>query len=437
MRHFLFWGMLFFMIVLIATAQAGNDGFVLIKGTVFQSGDVGRENRPTVRIEDFEILDHPLTNQEYKLFIDAAGYQPPPHWQNGSIPAGKEQYPVIFVNRKDVQAYLHWRSKKEGRKYRLPTIIEFEYAARGGLNGKIYPWGDGEPTNKANYNKDNKRRFDNWQQYLQSAKKGVKNGYGLYGMAGNIWQMTINRDDPATKRWQYRIEDFEVLENSMMGGSWVNTVDYLRCGFRTGLSPGIRHPNAGFRPVREPNPGDWNIQNRKLTAVALDKNRICLSWALLKGDQKSTHFNVYRSDRRNHAGFLVNKNPVTSGTMFIDEQLAPGKRYHYYVRPVSVNGSEGSRSEWVGVTLEEKEQYDPIVTTFKPLFNKGGLVPIFGELNGDGALDCVIRLDNGNKEMSQDPGLPPHGAGRCGARISVITITATAALIMCLLMCGI
>ncbi|MBN2411627.1 SUMF1/EgtB/PvdO family nonheme iron enzyme [candidate division KSB1 bacterium] len=406
MRKNMFRGIIFLLLVLFVSVWATDDGFILIRGAVFQSGDVRRENRQSVRIEDFEILDHPLTNQEYKQFVDDTGYRSPLHWEKGKIPEGREQSPVIFVNRTDVRAYLHWRSKKENRHYRLPTSVEFEYAARGGLKNKIYPWGDDNPEDRANYNRDNKRRFDQWQFYLKPATWGFKNGYGLYGMAGNVWQMTINREDPATKRWQYRIEDFDELENSMMGGSWSNTADYMRCGFGAGLGPGIRHPNAGFRPVREPNPGDWDIQFRKLTGVALDNNRICLSWALLKGDDKIKGFYIYRAEQRNHAGFLINEKPVESGTMFIDTNLTPGKRYHYYIRPVDAGGNQINSSERVGVTLEEQEKYDPVVTTFKPLYNQGGLVPIFGELNGDGALDCVIRLDNGNKEMSQDPGLP-------------------------------
>ena len=406
MRENKYWGIIILLQLLFVAAWATEDGFVLIKGATFQSGDVRRENRPTVRIGDFEILDHPLTNLEYKRFIDATGYQPPLHWQDGQIPEGKEQYPVIFVNRSDVKAYLQWRSKTENRLYRLPTSVEFEYAARGGLKGKIYPWGDNEPGDRANYNKNNKRRFDLWQRYLEPAARGFKNGYGLYGMAGNVWQMINNHDDPAIRKWQYRIKDPDILEKSMMGGSWSNTADYMRCGFSAGLGPGIRHPNAGFRPVREPNPGDWNRQNRKLTAVVLDRSRIVVTWALLKGDDKVTGFNVYRAGRRHHDGFLITKEPVLSGTMFVDTNLTSGKRYFYYIRPIDSKGEEGSRSEWVGVTPEEKDRYDPVVTTFKPLYKQGGLVPIFGELNGDGALDCVIRLDNGNKEMSQDPGLP-------------------------------
>ena len=184
--------------------------------------------------------------------MDATGHQAPLHWEGGKIPAGKEEHPVIFVNRMDVDAYLRWLTGREGRIYRLPTTVEFEYAARGGLAGKSYPWGDDEPGERANYDARGDRRFDRWQDYLQPARWGPKNGYGLYGMAGNVWQMTVDNHDPATVRYKYRITDLAEIENAVMGGSWARGQSYLGCGRRLGISSGIRHPDLGFRPVRQP-----------------------------------------------------------------------------------------------------------------------------------------------------------------------------------------
>ena len=59
-----------------------------------------------------------------------------------------------------------------------------------------------------------------------------------------------------------------------MGGSWARSEDYLRCGYRLGISGGIRHPDLGFRPVREPEPGDWAIRNRNLCAIALGDGKM-------------------------------------------------------------------------------------------------------------------------------------------------------------------
>ena len=196
------------------------EGFVHIKEAVFRRGTGTRQNGSRVRIEDFEILNHPVTNAEYKVFVDETGHPTPQHWDGGRIPEGKADHPVIFVNRTDVLAYLRWLTEKEGRIHRLPTTVEFEYAARGGLTSKIYPWGDEDPQGRANHDVQGDRRFDRWQEYLKPARWGSANGYGLYGMAGNVWQMTANHHDPATARYKYRIEDPAVIESSVMGGSW-------------------------------------------------------------------------------------------------------------------------------------------------------------------------------------------------------------------------
>ena len=388
-----------------ARADVVPQGFILIRENTFSPGiGCSDQNRPKVRIEDFEILDHAITNAEYGVFIRETGYPAPLYWMDGKIPAGKEDLPVIYVNRRDVDEYLRWLSKKDGRIYRLPTTVEFEYAARGGSIGKKYPWGNDHPKGKANYNSGDERSFDIWDEYLKPATWGAKNGFGLYGMSGNVWNMTGYNFDPAMMRYQYRIENPVLLVGIIMGGSWARGIEYLQCGYQLGLSPGIRHPDVGFRPVREPKGTDWSIHHRKLCAVSQGDGKIMLSWALLASDKKSTGFDIYRASSRNHAGFRVTKTPVNKSTTFIDEGLATGKRYHYYVRPFDKNGQKGRRSEWVSITITEDAS--SIITTFEPLYKQGTLVPVFGDLDGDGTMDCLVRMDNGNSEMSQDPGLP-------------------------------
>ncbi len=385
--------------------ETGLKGFVFIKGGVFRSGDMLTDSiRREVRVEDFEMLDHPLTNAEYKKFTDATGYRLPLHWIGGKIPAGKEDYPVIFVNRADVDAYVKWLSKLDGRVYRLPTTIEFEYASRGGLKDKKYPWGDDDPEGKANFDQRANRRFDRWQDYLQPARSNKANDYGLYNMAGNIWHLTVNLLDPAVTPFKYRITDVPTLEGSRMGGSWARGKEYLRCGNQSELSSAVRHPDLGFRPVRQPEGADWRTQSRKLCAASCGNGQVFISWAFSENDTKTTRFNVYRSDSRNHAGFLINTKPIENNTTFRDSGLISGKRYHYYIRPVDPNGKEGRRSEWAGITAGETE--NSVVVTFKPVCKPGAVVPVFGDLDGDGTADCVIRLGNGNYEMTQDPGVP-------------------------------
>jgi len=381
------------------------DQFLRIDEISYYRGTPSLSSMPNVHLLAFEILDHSVTNAEYKAFVQATGWRSPLHWKDGQIPKGFDDYPVIYVNREDVRAYLQWVSEQDnGRMYRLPTTLEYEYAQRSGRADQQYPWGNDDPAGHANYDPGQNRDFSRWQEYLQPARWGKPNGFGLYNMSGNVWNMTIDNHDPATERWKYRIKDTDLLEKSVMGGSWARDASYLRCGRRMGNQPGIFHPDLGFRPVREPDGADWRTVNRSLSGVSPEPGSVVLSWALLDASEKSLAFNVYRATERTHAGFKVNREPVRNSTMFVDQNLDMGERYHYYVRPLDATGQEGRRSEWKGVTVGETGSR--VLVEFKPLYKQGNLVPIFGDLDGDGAMDCVIRMDNGNTEMSQDPGLP-------------------------------
>jgi formylglycine-generating enzyme required for sulfatase activity len=178
--------------------------FVAVKGIQYEWQD------RIINISDFEILNHPITNLEYKVFIDDTKYPAPLHWEKGIIPDGKEDYPVIFVNRDDAEAYTRWLTQITGRVHRLPTPFEFEIAARGEKkNNYRYYWGNNEAlltTENINFNESMDRKYDQWKVYLKPAKWGLKNEIGLYQMAGNVWQLVGQNEDPFMAPWIFRIE---------------------------------------------------------------------------------------------------------------------------------------------------------------------------------------------------------------------------------------
>jgi len=115
-------------------------------------------------------------------------------------------------------------------------------------------------------------------------------------------------------------------------------------------------------------------------------------------------FHIYRSGRRDAAGERVTSEPVRDSTNYMDRAAPAVARLYYRVRAVSAAGQEGPPSEWAAV--EPGGPRTGLIAVFEPTAKQSGATPIFGDLDGDGVLDVVLRLDNGIREMSRDPGVP-------------------------------
>lgn len=186
----------------------------------------------------------------------------------GSDIEAKMDHPVVQVCWEDAQAYALWAKK------RLPTEAEWEWAARGGLENTIYPWGNDAPndeTPKANF-WQGVFPFQNTEKDGFSGLAPVKsfppNGYGLYDMAGNAWEwcndwfdhdfykkpdaLRANTTGPS-RAWNPSMPYQQ--EKSMRGGSFLCNDDYCsgyRNARRMGSSTDTGLNHTGFRCVRNP-----------------------------------------------------------------------------------------------------------------------------------------------------------------------------------------
>jgi formylglycine-generating enzyme required for sulfatase activity len=146
--------------------------FVTLPAGTFQ---MGSSKSPTARpvhsvtLDAFEIGSTEVTNAQFEQFMKRT------RSEESSLSNG----PVTGVTRKDVLRFAAWLSKKDDYTYMLPTQAQWEYAARGGLEGKDYPWGDEIDDTKALF--EGKRAV--------AVKTYPPNGYGLYEMCGNVREM--------------------------------------------------------------------------------------------------------------------------------------------------------------------------------------------------------------------------------------------------------
>ncbi len=106
-------------------------------------------------VKPFNMDKTEVTNAEYHEFMKETGYKPASatkflsHWKDDRPVAGEESMPVRYVNLEDVNAFVEWRSKRDGVDYRLPTEQEWEFAARNGPRGNLFPWGNQFDPNSA------------------------------------------------------------------------------------------------------------------------------------------------------------------------------------------------------------------------------------------------------------------------------------------------
>jgi formylglycine-generating enzyme required for sulfatase activity len=149
--------------------------------------DEGRDNEKpehAVEVASFRLGKYEVTNAEYLAFTSETSYRPlPAHWVNEKPVPGTERMPVRFVNMDDVNAFIAWRSKKDGIKYRLPSEAEWEYAARSGAKNTLYPWGDTFRPECAVTDKEN-------TEPEPVGSKSCPDDWGVVDLIGNVYEWT-------------------------------------------------------------------------------------------------------------------------------------------------------------------------------------------------------------------------------------------------------
>ncbi len=195
-------------------------------------------------------------------------WQPGANWKHpegpGSNFAGRERHPVVHVCWDDAQAYAKWAGK------RLPTEAEWEYAARGGQRGQPYVWGNDAP---------NPSHANIWQGHfpkINTAADGWRatapvatyppNGFGLFDMAGNVWEWCADWyrpdtyansavQDPKGPSTSYDPQEPLTAKRVMRGGSYLCSDVYCsgyRPSARMKSSPDTGLAHTGFRCVKDP-----------------------------------------------------------------------------------------------------------------------------------------------------------------------------------------
>ena len=209
-------------------------------GAFLMGSETGRDDEQPVHevwVDAFGIAKYPVRRWEYAVFLEATGHPPTRFWGDPRFQLASQ--PVVGPSWFDAVAYCAWLSGQTGRRYRLPTEAEREKAARGGLEGCVYPWGDEPPADLRGPNPP-----------LEEVGTEGPNGYGLYNMAVGVHEWCSDRYSAtyyAASPERNPLGPSGGDRRAARSGSWRHAVRYSRCAGRSSLLPDRTLNDFGFR----------------------------------------------------------------------------------------------------------------------------------------------------------------------------------------------
>lgn len=217
------------------------------EGWYLMGSEIGQDNeRPVHRVwvDAFDLAACQVTNADFDRFVKATGGPQAPFRRDPDF--HHPEQPVVGVSWFEAVKYCEWMSSVTGDGYRLPTEAEWERAARGGVEGKLFPWGDAPPESLPDY-------AGRWKRGPEPVARYAPHGFGLYDIGENVheWCSDWFQADYYAASPDRNPRGPETGERrASRGGSWRHHIKVTRCAARSSIPPQFQYADYGFRVAR-------------------------------------------------------------------------------------------------------------------------------------------------------------------------------------------
>ena len=213
-------------------------------GDFLMGSDAGQEvEQPVHRVyvSAFDLAETQVTVAEYGQFLEATRRDRPPTWHDPKF--NHPEQPVTSVSWFDALAYCEWLGAETGIAFRLPTEAEWERAARAGLEGQSFPWGNDDPASRPNYGV-------RWREGPERVRQSPPNAYGLFEMCENVHEWCsdwFQADYYGVSPERNPRGPESGTRKASRGGSWRHHIKISRCSARSSIPPEFKYADYGFR----------------------------------------------------------------------------------------------------------------------------------------------------------------------------------------------